>query len=221
MDKKNKIQRILNAIETGTPDGNYGDVSIFKDGPNNIAQITYGRSQTTEYGLLKELLELYISNKGIYANDFIPYINKLEKTPLVKDSKFINLLEKAATDPIMRSTQDAFFDEFYWEPAVEWAEANGFTTPLSLLVIYDSFTQSGGILGFLRNRFKERVPAKGGNEKKWITDYVNVRHAWLKSNTYRPILRKTVYRTQAMINTIESNDWNLDKPYKVNGSIIP
>lgn len=220
MNKKNKIQRILNSIETGSQDGDYSDISIFEDSPSNQRQITYGKSQTTEYGLLKELLEKYIAMGGKYANDFKPYINKIEKVSLVNDNAFKILLKSAGSDPIMHSAQDEFFDEFYWEPAVEWAESNGFTQPLSYLVIYDSFIQSGGILGFLRNRFKERVPSKGGDEKTWITEYVKTRHIWLKTHKTRPILHKTVYRTQAMIDAISRADWGLEQPYKVNGDTI-
>jgi len=86
-----------------------------------------------------------------------------------------------------------------------------------MLVTYDSYIHSGRIPMFLRKRFKELQPLKGGNEKKWITSYVDVRHQWLKYHE-KPILRKTIYRTQVFINEIERNNWNLEKlPINANG----
>ncbi len=44
-------------------------------------------------------------------------------------------------------------------------------------------------------------------------DYIrmlDVRHQWLKYHE-KPILRKTIYRTQTFINEIERGNWNLEK----------
>ena len=37
---KNKIQKIVNVFESGTPDGDYGCISLYEDGPNVIKQNT-------------------------------------------------------------------------------------------------------------------------------------------------------------------------------------
>jgi len=117
----------------------------------------------------------------------------------------------------MRSTQDEFFDLAYYNPAYEFFTRNGFELPLSMLVIYDSYIHSGGVLTSLRKRFGEYPPAKGGNEKKWITSYVDVRHQWLKYHT-NPILRRTIYRTQCFKDQIAEDNWMLDKlPINANG----
>lgn len=216
IDKKDKIQSIVNVFETGSVKGNYGAISIFKDGPNNIRQITYGKSQTTEWGLLKFLVKDYIDNKGEFAKDLIPYANQLGKISLVTNRKLIEALKKAGTDPIMVKTQDEFFDKRYWQPAVTWAETNKFVLPLSGLVIYDSFIHSGSILSFLRNRFPESPPVRGGEEKVWIEQYLNTRKSWLETHS-RPILRKTVYRVNNMLAAIKDDNWNLDKVFNANG----
>ena len=65
-DNKNRILSVVNIFETGTPDGEYDDISIFNDGTGGSRQITYGRSQTTEQGNLKKLIEAYIANKGMF-----------------------------------------------------------------------------------------------------------------------------------------------------------
>ena len=80
---------------------------------------------------------------------------------------------------------------------------------------------AGSILGFLRNKFKERTPAFGGNEKIWIESYCKTRREWLSNHT-RPVLRKTVYRMNFMLDRIEQNDWDLTKNvYNANGILVP
>lgn len=216
--EKTLIQSIVNVFETGTPEGKYDKLVIYDDGVNGSHQITYGKSQTTEQGNLSRLIDMYVDNEGIFANDFVPYLEKIGKEPLVDDENFKRLLIKAAReDKIMRETQDNFFDEVYWLPAMQWFERNGFNLPLSRLVTYDSYIHSGSIPMFLRKRFIEPPPAKGGNEKKWVASYVEVRHQWLKYHE-KPILRKTIYRTQTFLNEIARENWKLDKlPINANG----
>lgn len=112
--------------------------------------------------------------------------------------------------------QDKLFDEKYFNPAMKWAVTNGFDENLSLLVIYDSFIHSGGILDFLRKRFSASTPKNGGDEKEWTTQYINTRHDWLKNHS-NAILRKTIYRTNDMKRAIAAKDWNLDLTFVANG----
>lgn len=202
-------KQVVNVFETGSLEGDYGAVSIFADGPGGVRQVTYGRSQTTEYGNLEELVQLYVDRHGTSSEQLRPFLPKIGVTPLVDDDEFKRLLKDAGrNDPVMRQVQDVFFDKRYFQPALAWADANGFTLPLSALVIYDSQVHSGGIPGFLRKRFPETPPAKGGDEKRWITQYVDVRQAWL-ANHSNEILRKTIYRTQCFKREIERNNWEL------------
>jgi len=116
----------------------------------------------------------------------------------------------------MKDTQDEFFKEYYLKPAVDWFKKAGFVYPLSLLVVYDSFIHSGGILTKLRKKFPEMLPAAGGDEKAWITSYVTVRKYWLKE-AQNPILRKTIYRMEAFQEAIVLDNWNMDKPINAHG----
>lgn len=216
-DNKQRILSVVNIFETGTPDGNYADISIFNDGKGNTRQITFGRSQTTEQGNLKELVQAYIANKGMFANDFKPYVDKIGVTPLVDNDDFKALLKRSAQeDETMIKTQDAFFDKVYYQPALKFFTDNGFTYPLSMLVIYDSYIHSGRILDFLRQRFAESPPAKGGDEKAWIKAYVKTRHEWLAGKP-EP-LSKTIYRTEVFSVAIAAGDWNLGSPLVANGT---
>ena len=210
LDKKPLIEKIINVFETGTVEGKYDKLVIYDDGFNNSHQITYGRSQTTEQGNLARLIDMYVDNTGKFADDFVPYLEKICVESLVDDEYFKDLLIRAAReDQIMRYTQDKFFDQVYWEPAKSWFERNGFTLPLSMLVAYDSYIHSGSVPMFLRKRFIEAPPARGGNEKKWMGSYVETRHQWLKYNE-KPLLRRTIYRTQTFLNEMAKDNWALD-----------
>jgi chitosanase len=216
--QKSLLERIINVFETGKVEGNYSAISIFNDGPHDIKQITYGRSQTTEYGNLRELVQKYIAAKGKFSKDLKPFGEKVGSVALTDDQKFKDLLKKAGKeDVVMQKTQDVFFDERYFKPAMKWAKDNGFILPLSALVIYDSFIHSGGILWVIRNMFTESPPILGGNEVEWTTAYVNARHKWL-ANHPRPIVQKTIYRTQCFKDEIGRGNWTLKTiPIKANG----
>lgn len=217
-NQKKIIHRVLNVFETGTPEGNYGSIVIYNDGPNSIRQVTYGRSQTTEYGNLRELVFDYVNVNGAFSEALKPFAEKVGSIPLTDDATFKDLLRKAGkTDPVMRDTQDKFFDKRYFNPAIKWADDNGFTLPLSALVIYDSFIHSGSILWLIRQMFPENPPKSGGDEKAWIKAYVNARRNWL-ANHHRPIVRKTVYRMDCFKEQITKNNWDLSiLPIKANG----
>jgi chitosanase len=119
---------------------------------------------------------------------------------------------------MMKQAQDEFFDTFYYQRAYQWFEEEGFTLPLSLLVIYDSFVHSGNILPLLRRKFPEMTPKNGGDEKVWITQYTATRHQWLSTHS-RPILRKTIYRTFGYQLQIGLDNWDLSERVKMNGEV--
>ena len=215
--QKRICERVLNAFETGTAEGDYGNISIYNDGPGRIRQVTYGRSQTTEYGHLGELVAMYVEAGGVLSKELKPYVPKIGHQALVGDAEFKRLLKQAGKDPIMQQTQDAFFDKRYFQPAMGWATDHGFTEALSALVIYDSFIHSGSILSFLRRSFREAPPVEGGSERKWIEQYVDARHKWL-ANHSNEILRNTVYRTKCFKAEIGRKNWDLSQlPIDANG----
>ncbi len=214
---KLKIKQVINVFETGSIKGNYSAITVLNDGPGKIRQITYGRSQTTEFSNLKILIQDYVNANGIFSEAFRPFVNRIGQMPsLETDSNFKKLLKDAGSDPVMVQTQDTFFDRVYWKPAEKFFITNQFTLPLSLLVVYDSHIHSGGVSSKLRNLFPELIPSDGGNEKTWIQQYVDVRFNWLATASTQ-ILRNTVYRPQCFKNEIAKNNWDLSQVVRTNG----
>lgn len=99
-ETKNKIQRILNYIESGSQNGNYAAISLYNDGPNQIKQITFGKSQTTEWGNLNKLISLYVENNGKFADELKPYLQKIGKISLVNDANLLSILKKLLAQTI-------------------------------------------------------------------------------------------------------------------------
>jgi chitosanase len=218
--QKSKIEAVINVFETGKKEGKYDALVVYRDGRGGSRQITYGRSQTTEQGNLKTLIVRYIENGGLYAEAFRPYLNQVGSVSLADNAAFKNLLRLSARkDAVMRTTQDTFFDVLYYQPAYHFFKVNGFTEALSLLVIYDSYIHSGGVPRKLRERFAEHVPLNGGNERKWVEQYVETRHNWLLNHPNK-LLRRTVYRTICFKEQIAHKNWNLEKGILCNGVVV-
>lgn len=219
--QKRLMERVINVFETGSQDGDYSNISIYHDGPHDIRQITYGRSQTTEYGNLRRLVQDYVNAGGQFSQQLQPYADRVGSTPLTDNAEFKSLLRRAGReDAVMRRTQDRFFDEVYFLPAMRWADQNGFVLPLSALVIYDSFIHSGSILWAIRTMFTESPPSAGGNERAWTKAYVNARHRWLASHS-RAAVRATTYRTQCFKREVQRENWDLNQmPVNANGTQV-
>jgi chitosanase len=220
---KEKIVSIINVFETGIVKGDYGAISIYQDGVvvngKKTRQITYGRSQTTEQGNLKDLIWLYLQKGGIVKGlaYYLPKIGSL-KTPLVDNATFIECLKDASKDPIMIVAQDEFFDKQYYLPAKLFFDENGFKLPLSMSVIYDSFIHSGRIRMDIRSMFSESLPTYGGDEKKWIASYIASRRKWLLR--LPDPLPTTVYRMDCFLKQIKINNWDLVQPISALGKLI-
>jgi chitosanase len=145
-------------------------------------------------GILKTFTQRYIEAGGGLAEELKPFTAGLgTKGSLAGNQRFINLLKKAGQEPCMAQVQRQEFDRMYLSRAINWGEDYGFALTLSSLVIADSYLHSGSMLGFLMNRFPERKPIDGGDEKTWIRSYLEVRHRWLRTHSNK-ILNGTVYR---------------------------
>lgn len=212
-------QAIVNLFETGSVLGDYGKVTLIS---GDSGHLTYGRSQTTlGSGNLAKLLVAYCDNAGArFAMRLHPYLDRVTRKDLTLDTDVIfqNLLRACADDPVMRETQDRFFQAVYWEPAAKAAVKLGIVSPLGIGVVYDSYVHgSWTTVRDVTNNSHGAVNAIG--ERAWVAAYVAVRRAWLAGHR-RPDLRATVYRMDAFQRLVEQGFWGLELPLVVRGAEI-
>lgn len=227
--QKHVIDCVLSIFETGRipSSKSYSTCSILKDG----AGISYGKHQCTDKANSLDLVcRRYIELNGQFAQPLSQYMIYLKTNESSKVNpsgpypvwleSLMNLLRSAGSDPIMQRAQDEIFDSFYWEPAVKHVEKVGLETALGHLVCYDSTIHSGaGGVTIIRNLFPEKSPANGGDEKQWIYAYIRARRNWL-SNSPNELVRRTVYRMDALKAIADANNWELNTPLNVRGVSI-
>jgi chitosanase len=223
--QKHVIDCVLSIFETGRipTTASYSTCSILEDG----AGISYGKHQCTDKaGSLDLVCKKYIKLGGQQAEPLKQYMNYLATN---QSSKFgsrretyptwlvslINLLKSAGPDPLMQKAQDEIFDVNYWLPAVNHCNNIGLKTPLGHLIVYDSTIHSGpnGVT-IIRNLFPQKSPANGGDEKEWCLAYINARRIWLLNNP-NALVKKTIYRMDALKAIADANNWELKTPLVV------
>lgn len=212
-------QSILNIFETSEVLGDYGNVTVIA---GDTGHLTFGRSQTTlGAGGLSELLQRYCSNAGArFAGRLQPYLALVaaRDVSLDNDIRLHNILRATADDPVMRDTQDLFFDQKYWQPAVRAATSLGITTALGVAIVYDGYVH--GSWAKMRDRAQQEAGSFTAlGEHDWLRAYVKVRHAWLAGSNRRD-LRATVYRMDAFQRLIDQGYWGLELPLVVRGTEI-
>lgn len=221
-EKQELMTKVINCFEQGAPEFRHDKVDYLVDGvfPGSSTRrtqitISFGLTETS---LLPKFLKEYVGLGAKFSEDFKPYLSRLGKVPLARDSKLEALLKKAAReDRVYTALIETYFYEKYFVKALGWAKENGFTEYLSILVILDSFIHSGSMLDFLRKRFPENVPIKGGDEKNYIKQYLQVRVSWLKNHSDKT-LRRIWTRPQFYLDLVNKNNWNLDQlPIYPNG----
>ena len=217
--QKQTAQSIVNLFETGAVLGEYGSVTVI---PGDTGHLTFGRSQTTlGSGNLHDLLQRYCRNDGArFGHRLAPWLPRFAAVDLGLDNepRLHNLLRATADDPVMRETQDQFFDEVYWQTAARIAANLGVTSALGTAVVYDSTVHGSW------KAMRDRTIAQSGSiatlgEKKWIAAYVATRRTWLTKHP-RSDLRKTAYRMDAFQRLIEQGYWGLELPLVVRGAEI-
>ena len=215
------IRRIISVAETDKPVWDPASVYVYNDGNNGRKQCTLSIGFTADGGNLRKVLERYVEKDGGYSDEFAPWIAMIRAGDPGTDADFIALLKKVGKeDPLMMSVQEEMFDKLYLGPAFEWASKYGFGLPLSYLVIADSYLHSGGMLDFLIQRFPEKKPGDGGDEKDWIHAYADTRRDWLANHTNK-ILRNTVYRCDCYLHEMKHNNWDLAiAPIEMHGTEV-
>lgn len=214
--QKKTAQAIINIFETSTVLGDYGSVTVI---PGDTGHLTFGRSQTTlGSGNLDDLLQRYCSNPGArFGVKLSPYLPRFAAKDLRLDGDrhLHNLLRASADDPVMRETQDVFFDRVYWQVAERVAGQFGITSPLGMAVVYDS-TVHGSWKSIRDRTVQQSGQLAALGEQGWIGAYVQTRRQWLATHQRRD-LRPTVYRMEAFQRLIDQDCWGLELPLVVRG----
>jgi len=227
--QKHAIDCVLSIFETGRVPtaASYATCTILADG----AGISYGKHQCTDRaGSLDLVVKRYIAKGGKFATELKACEPILASNASTKENPkgpytapvagLMNLLKQAGADPLMHAAQDEVFDENYFAPALNHAASVGAAHPLTVLVIYDTCIHSGpGGVTMIRNKFAAKSPANGGDEKEWVKAYINARRAWLAGNA-NPLVQKTVYRMDALMELVNANNWELVLPFKLRGVVV-
>lgn len=217
--QKKSVQAIVNIFETGQALGDYGKVTLLA---GDSGHLTYGRSQTTlSSGNLFLLIKAYCDAPGAaFGANLTAFLPRLEDIDLGldHDHAFHDLLRRAGDDPVMRRVQDEFFDRVYWAPAKNSADFIGSTTALGMAVVYDS--RIHGSWHAMRDRTnRDHGTLSSLGEKKWMNRYIKTRRRWLANHSNR-LLRKTVYRMDALKALRKQDKWDLALPFTVRGVVI-
>lgn len=207
---KQKALTIVRVFETGKAAGDFGAVAVLNDG----AGVSYGINQFTHRsGSLHAVVDRYFELGGAVARNVIERRLELLRNPsvfnirwLAADIAFKKALKAAAISSEMKAAQTQIAEERFLRPAIDECERLEFTSALSLAVVYDSITHGSW------EKIRDRIVEKPQREKRWITEYVRRRDAWLGSI---PRLEVTRYRTKFFLDQIAIANWDLRLPLRV------
>lgn len=210
-------RRIVSIFETGKKQGDSAAVAVLPDG----AGISYGMHQATHRsGSLYAICQRYIQNGGEQREALSIFLPKLESRDaatiqqMAGSEELKKLLREIGQSATMRTAQEQVFDELYMIPAARACARKGWSLPLSLAVVYDSFIQ-GGFVAVMAS-YKAATTA---SEKDAVLGYIVARRKWLAGSKL-PIVRKTVYRPDTFKQLASDGNWALDTPMKIQGQVI-
>jgi chitosanase len=221
LPQERRIMRIVNILESGTPNPDYSRVTIL---PGDPGHLTYGAvAVNLASGDLYSLVKAYVSTpEAAYHLQLKPYLARLEAKDLTldHDQEFREALRLAGHDPVMQRVQDEAFRRLYFEPAYRSALAIGIKSLLGIAVVYDSRVH--GSWRRFRDKTSEEIggtPLDGIDERRWIKAYLKVRAEWLRNHNI-PVVRRTAYRPEAFLELAEKGNWDLLPPLDIRGQVI-
>ncbi|MFC8228833.1 chitosanase [Streptomyces sp. NPDC057287] len=189
--KKDIAMRLVSSAENSTLDwkAQYGYVEDIGDGRGYTAGIIGFCSGT---GDLLKVVERYTAKRPDNAlAPFLPALRAVNGTDSHEGlgSAFTRAWAKAATDPALRSAQDAERDSAYFDPAVGRAEADGLSA-LGQFIYYDAYVMHGyadaeGTVGFRTIRAQALAeadpPSEGGDEEAYLNAFLDARVTALRT----------------------------------------
>ncbi|KOG89862.1 chitosanase [Streptomyces varsoviensis] len=141
-------------------------------------------------GDMLELVELYTKNKPDNPlAKFLPALRKVNGSDSHAGlgAPFEKAWEKAAQDRVFQQAQESERDRVYFDPAVKQGKADGVGT-LGQFAYYDAIVMHGPgdskySFGGIRKTAmsKAKTPAQGGDEKKYISAFLDARKKAMQS----------------------------------------
>lgn len=136
------VQNLAFRITSGFEGSGYATINN-----TDAGILSYGRFQfTLASGSLVTLIDNYLSYRGLYVDDFDPFMSRLHSgdRSLKNDRDFISLLKQAATDPDMQRVQNDLAFVKYYAPAMEKSVRPRFLVmPLSMCFAFDCAINHG------------------------------------------------------------------------------
>ncbi len=217
----------ISIFENGTPHLQYDYIENIHDGRGYTAGRAGFTSATCD--LLEVLTRYQAIKPGNALEVFIP---RLQALCLSSDSSVAGLEQlpaawlNAASDPVFRQMQDQVVDEYYYEPALEYAQDNGLHTALSLLVLYDSAIQHGdgedpdGLQALITqtNQMSGGSPGDGIDERDWLDHFLSVRRNTLlhpSDPETQEAWAESVDRVDALRKILEADNEHLSPPVRI------
>jgi chitosanase len=216
---KAAARAILSVFETGKEQGDPSAIAVLDDG----AGVSFGLHQAThQSGSLEAVLREFARLAPVHQASALKWAEQLSnRTPgnvvaVGRNAAFKTWLRQAGVTAEMKAAQENVFDENYMNPALAECARCDFVEPLSLAIVYDAYIQGGWAKCRDNTNFqhKRAVP-----EKQWITDYLNVRTAYLKGLKSKAA-QASVYRPQAFQALVRTGNWSLKTPFIVRGRTI-
>jgi len=241
-EQRDTIDAIVSIFETGRlpSAAAYATTTILSDG----AGISYGSHQATARGgALQAVIEDYYTRGGVLQvrDEPAPLRVVLETatrsvglTPggvPLDVMALMRALERAGSEPVMREAQRHVFDRRYWAPTYATGRELGLKYALSYLALYDLSIHSGppssasdstSRLAKLRRDFSAYPPSdpRTRGERVWVVALIQARRRWLAAHS-NPVVQKTVYRCDSLLDLAEAGAWDLRRPLTVRGVRIP
>lgn len=232
--QKRRADQLISLFENGTTDIQYGYAENLDDGRG----ITCGRAGfTTGTGDAYEVVDRYTdrmpNNKlAIYLPELKRLLTATDKGDVSGLTGFSEAWSSLGNDPVFRAVQDQVSDRLYYNPSVVHSNELGLDLPLSRAEIYDAIIQHGdgddpdGLQALINrtNNLMGGSPKQGIDEKKWLTEFLNVREddllhpydadtqaAWSQSTgrieVFRDIAKSGNYQLNGPLQ-IQTNDYD-------------
>ena len=220
---KNTIQKLTSVFENSMPELQYDYCENIDDGRG----LTFGFpgfcSGTYDGTIfLKEYKRLNPENK------LVKYITAFEKVDkLAYDSNgcsdnteglsgFAGEFASCVSDPCFKEAQHNIVNKLYWDPSMAAANTIGAKYNITKGELYDAFINHGedGALELIddTNKAMGGTPKSGINEKEWLSKFLSIRLAVLKSD---PTWQEAVDRVYVYQKLLNDGNIKLNTPMEI------